>query len=383
MNFLSVNPCDSSKHFSPRRHREHRENNLNLLRVLRISVVIFFIAHLVSLALLSSPSDGYVGNRACSACHSALFRTYSATPMALSSGRVGAGTVPAQPPGGGFTHEASGARYQIVEEPGGYFLEFARTPSTPAQAELRGRRQLGYFIGSGAAGRSYLFSADEFLFQAPVTYYSQLKRWEMSPGFDRYDHVNLTRPIETNCLECHASRIQAVVGTQNRYAEPPFLQGGIACERCHGPGEKHILAMSGRAPLPGRTEIINPVRLDARRRDSVCEQCHLTGEARIARPRRSLSTFRPGDLLGDFVVSFVSRESGDRALTATSHVEKLWQSRCKKESGERLWCGTCHDSHEVPEIGVQGEYFRKKCLTCHQISACAAKATVRAAAGDD
>ena len=339
-------------------------------------------AQLMSLALIYSPSGGYVGNRACTPCHGAISRSYSATPMALSSGRVGAGVVPAQLSGGGFTHEASRAAYRIVEEPGGYFLEFARAPSASGEPALRGRRRLDYFIGSGAAGRSYLFSIDGFLFQAPVTFYSRLNRWDMSPGFERYDHVNLTRPIETNCLECHASRTQAVEGTQNRYAEPPFLQDGIACERCHGPGEQHVRVMTGRAPT-GRTEIINPVKLDARRRDSICEQCHLTGEARIARLGRSLSMFRPGDLLSDFVVSFVSRERGDRSLKATSHVEKLWQSRCKKESGDRLWCGTCHDPHEVPEVAAQGEYFRKKCLACHQISACAGSAALRAAAKDN
>ena len=344
------------------------------------------IAQLLSLALLSSPSGGYVGNGACAPCHGALVRSYSATPMALSSGRVRSETVPAQSSGGPFTHEASRARYQIVEEPGGYFLEFARALSPP-EAALRGRRLLSYFIGSGAAGRSYLFSVDGFLFQSPVTYYSRLKRWDMSPGFDRYDHVNLTRPIKTSCLECHASRIQSVAGTQNRYAEPPFLQDGIACERCHGPGEKHVQVMSGRV-LQGRSEIVNPVKLDSRRRDSVCEQCHLTGEARIARPGRSLSMFRPGDLLNDFAVSFVSRESAGSltapvSLKATSHVEKFWQSRCKQESGDRLWCGTCHDAHQLPVVGTQGEYFRKKCLTCHQISSCAANAGLRAASKDD
>jgi Flp pilus assembly protein TadD len=178
-----------------------------------------------------------------------------------------------------------------------------------------------------------------------------------------------------------------VAGTQNRYAEPPFLQDGIGCERCHGPGEKHVQTMSGRATA-GRSEIINPAKLDTRRRDSVCEQCHLTGEARIARPGRSLSMFRPGDLLSDFVVSFVARESGDSlpvagSVTATSHVEKFWQSRCKKESGDRLWCGTCHDAHSVPQVGSEREYFRKKCLNCHQVSGCAASPGLRAASKDD
>jgi hypothetical protein len=60
-----------------------------------------------------------------------------------------------------------------------------------------------------------------------------------------------------------------IKGTENEYPTPLFAQGGVGCERCHGPGE---------APVKGAA-ILNPAELPADRRDSVCMQCHLEGMA--------------------------------------------------------------------------------------------------------
>ena len=49
---------------------------------------------------------------------------------------------------------------------------------------------------------------------------------------------------------------------------PAFVEGAISCERCHGPGKAHIARMT----VPARDaprQIVNPAKLDARRRDSV------------------------------------------------------------------------------------------------------------------
>ena len=85
----------------------------------------------------------YVGNSACAPCHAELFRSYNATPMAQSSGRV-TGNVPA----GSFHDSASDVEYRI--EPSGV-VHMRR-------GAAKGERRLDYFIGSGTAGRSYLSS---------------------------------------------------------------------------------------------------------------------------------------------------------------------------------------------------------------------------------
>jgi len=203
-------------------------------------------------------------------------------------------------------------------------------------------------------GRSYLFSVDGFLYQAPVSYYSAESRWDLSPGHQRYDHLYLARPIEAACLQCHASRLQPLPATQNGFAASPFLEGGVACERCHGQGEEHIRGGA----------IVNPAKLPPERRDSVCAQCHLSGAARIARVGRDPRTFQPGGLLSDYVSVFVwSGAAAD--MKATSHFEKLEQSGCKAKSGDRLWCGSCHDPHSLPAEADKVSYYRRKCMQCH------------------
>src|SRR5262249_5199815 len=157
---------------------------------------------------------------------------------------------------------------------------------------------MDFFIGSGSAARSFLWSKEGFLFQSPVTWYAGPARWDLSPGYESKGGPDLGRAIEPECLNCHASRLQPVAGTRNGYRRPPFRAPGVGCERCHGPGAGHVLA-------PRPTNIVNPAKLQARRRDSVCAQCHLTGMERIERPGRSLLAFQPGDDLGDYAVSFV------------------------------------------------------------------------------
>jgi hypothetical protein len=221
---------------------------------------------------------------------------------------------------------------------------------------LRGSKPLLYFVGSGAAARSYLIDADGFLFQAPVAYYARDSKWELSPGFGGYAYPYLTRPILPGCLSCHSSFLKPVESTQNRYASPPFEQGGVACERCHGDVESH-------------EAIVNPAKLAPDRRDSVCAQCHLSGEARVQRAGTDWRSYRPGDRLSDSAVTFV-RAGVAPGMTVTSHVENLAQSACKRASGDKLWCGTCHDPHTGSATcggchAPQGCGRGPDCVKCH------------------
>jgi len=35
-----------------------------------------------------------------------------------------------------------------------------------------------------------------------------------------------------------------------------------------------------------------------------------------------------------------------------------------------MWCGTCHDPHSVPAPSERAQFFRQKCLGCHQDASC-------------
>ena len=215
----------------------------------------------------------------------------------------------------------------------------------------QGNAPIDYFIGSNTAGRSYLFVREGYLFELPVTWYQQKRAWDASPGYEQEREVRLNRPVDPTCLSCHASRLRPIYGTQNRYADPPFLDDGVGCERCHGPGSEHVQSV-------GRSAMINPAKLAPEERDSICAQCHLTGEARVERAGRRFAEFRPGENLGDYVTYFVWA-SKDPAMKVTSHVEKLSMSKCKRVAGNKLWCGTCHDTH------TNANRTQEACIGCH------------------
>jgi len=157
------------------------------------------------------------------------------------------------------------------------------------------------------------------------------------------------------------------------YANPPFGEGGIGCERCRGAGDAH--AASG-------AHIVNPAKLAPDRRDSICAQCHLSGEMRVFRAGASWNSYHPGDRLSDSLTVFV-RSGVTPGMRVTSHFEKLAQSACKRAAGDKLWCGSCHDPHSVPAAADRAAWFRTKCLSCHAPNACTEMPVNRARRQDD
>ena len=296
--------------------------------------------------------------------------------MAQSSGVVGGGRPLEAFDASAVRVAGDAARYEVAKTAAGVSV-------TVAQNERTATRSLDYFIGSGAVGRSYASRVGKFLFQAPVSFYTAAGRWDVSPGFEKASDPGLTRPVEPSCLRCHASQVQHLPGTANGYAEPAFREGGIGCERCHGPGAAHVRAMqSAQTNVKGHA-IVNPAKLDPARRDSVCAQCHLSGASEIGRGRQ-LSAFRAGELFSDYVAVFQwSSKPVSGALAVNSHFERMTQSGCRKAAGPKFWCGTCHDPHDVPAKTAVSSYYRERCFQCHDSQSCTAPSAQRANASDD
>jgi hypothetical protein len=326
-----------------------------------------------SFASVAWPADSL----ACANCHRAIYDSFQKTAMSATSGVAGRAAPPESLAGAVFTAAASGFRYRVTRSGGVFWMDFEKI----ADPALRAKKSLAYFVGSGAVARSYLMAADGFLYEAPVTYYSNSAKWDLSPNYDRYAYPFMTRPIVPACLNCHASSLSIVRGTLNRFATPPFREGGVACERCHGAGEEHIRKMQSGGNRGGHS-IVNPAKLTPDRRDSVCAQCHLSGEVRVMRPGASWDFYHAGDDLADSMTVFV-RAGVTPGMRVTSHFEKLAQSACKQASRDRLWCGSCHDPHAVPDASGRAAWFRSKCRNCHAVDACAETTSNRAKFQDD
>lgn len=292
----------------------------------------------------------YVGNEACGVCHGEIYERYSHTAMARTSGPARLNLTE-----GFFRHEPSGVEYRISVEGEKAYLSYER----PGDPGMHGRHELLYHVGSNTRGGTFLFEIEGLLYKLPVNYYAEKKGWAMSPEYHSPREMEL-KPAPPACLFCHASRVQTPApGASNRYGPAPFLQNGVGCERCHGPGGEHIRTMR---PL------VNPARLTGERRDSVCIQCHLPGEVNVCRSGKTLEMYRPGDLLSDYALRFVYENAARGELEAISQVEALALSHCARSSQGRMGCITCHDPHTTVPAPERVAYYRDKCLSCHERS---------------
>ncbi|HTW57261.1 MAG TPA: tetratricopeptide repeat protein [Terriglobales bacterium] len=333
----------------------------------------------------ATPADNVVpGSEACASCHTEIYESYSKTAMATASGPAIDGFM-----GGGFTNKTSGVTYRVYERDAGSRVALGpsgsetrtrtipnqplRTATVPKRAVwmsyeragekgFGGERELLYFIGSGVKGRTYLFSVDGFWFEAPIIWYSQEGKWNMTPAYSEAREMPMNLPAYPSCLNCHSSGMRApVAGTDSQFLGEPFAHGGITCERCHGFGAGHVEGKGAGVA----SSIVNPAKLPAERRDGICMECHFEGAAAVQQPGKHLYDFQPGDRLSDYEHYSLLSGNQPEKPQGLSQFEALSLSECKRKSGERMWCGSCHDPHQEPSAAEKVSYYRGKCLACH------------------
>lgn len=317
--------------------------NLSMVACLSASALVVAIAFTGFGAATSSRPTQPGESLACKDCHSSEVEGYARSPMDHSL-RI-AGTEPR-----GAVTTAKGS-ISAELSPGGS-LQILDSGGTRSQFHV------DYVIGSGRHASGYLIDIDNHLFQSPIAYYRGRHGYGLAPGFESNADPDFTRPITPGCLFCHAGEAVPVSGTRNEYASPPFHALTIGCSRCHGSAAEHLAD-------PGPGNIINPGKLAAAERDSICEQCHLIGVARVLNPGKTFGDFKPGEPLEKTFTVYhnvpVPGTTGN--FRVISQAEQLALSLCARRSSGKLWCGTCHDPHYLPAEPIA--YYRAKCLSCH------------------
>src|SRR5277367_789420 len=293
-----------------------------------------------------SPSASPTGAERCAVCHPSEVEGYARSSMARAlrrAGREPEGTVTAQ--GSTITMRSTAEGFFQGWENGGDKSEY----------------RVDYVIGSGEHASGYLVNIGGHLFQSPVAYYKSRQAYDLAPGYENQPDPDFTRPIREECVLCHSGNALHVAGTLNEYRAPifPASEEAITCERCHGPAELHLAD-------PRAANIVNPAKLQPAARDSICEQCHLFGVARVPNPGKQLSDFVPGERAEEVFTTYHDANPTG-AFKVISHVEQLALSACARNSNGRLWCGSCHDPHNIAngEPLQRVAYYRSVCLTCH------------------
>ncbi len=263
-----------------------------------------------------------------------------------------------------FFHAASGRHYSVFRRNGRIFQRRYELDAGGSESNVL-ELEAAFAIGSGNRARTFFHRSDSGeLTQLPVTWYTQEGRWGMSPGYDNAAPPDFTRIADESCLFCH-NAYPAADGT---------LAGGIDCQRCHGPGSRHVeLAGDGKtATGEVRSAIVNPARLAPERQMDVCMQCHLeTTSAElpgmVRRFDRDPFSFRPGEPLGAYMIHFDQRAGAGREdrFEIVNQAYRLRRSQCFRQSRGRLTCTTCHNPHDVPLGEAAVAQYRSKCMGCH------------------
>ena len=275
----------------------------------------------------------------CQQCHPQIAASYQHVSMSQTFGRVDA-----RPSIEDFTHaeffdNRTKQFFRVTRRDGRIFQQ--RFEKDEKGRPVRSfELEATHIVGSGKHARTYLHqSANGELVELPLSWYSQEKRWAMSPGYNGF-----TRVIDPGCLFCHNAYPAGVRGEfAARPVWPANLPSGIDCQRCH-------------------SATIHPKRPPPNRQMDICLQCHLqttSGKLPHALRRfgKDVFSYRPDVPLDEYILQF-DRGPEDR-FEVNSAGYRLLQSACFRKSGGKLVCTTCHNPHTAESVSS------KACLGCH------------------
>jgi predicted CXXCH cytochrome family protein len=343
---------------------------------------------------------GYVGSKTCRSCHEEQFdswhRSYHRTMTQIAAADA------IQADFNNVTLTNDGTRFVLSQKSNEFWVHMERAaPAAPGEASpepidvrvglVTGSHHMQVFWVPGEAGNVQL--------GFPFTWLIPEKRWvPRNSTFVRPpDVIHRSEVWNVVCSRCHATGIEPRVDATSRTMDTRAGELGIACEACHGPGQRHAdarLAERDKAGAPEanvlRNEIVHPKKIDPVRAAQICGFCHsmkwfdkseawlqhgfryrpgddLEQTTPIIRPSRietipGLAGYlaRNPDLLRDFFWSDgMIRVSG-------REYNGLLESPCYK--GRKFSCLSCHSLHESdPDDQLaRNRTDNRACTQCHE-----------------
>jgi hypothetical protein len=315
--------------------------------------------------------DGYVGSQACASCHIKIYNEYVQTSMGRSMSDITPALLQKLHLPGSFVDQKLNRRYDVYAQSGKVYESEYETDGEGKEV-FRDTHQLQWMIGSGTNAFGGIVQRRDYLFEAPLTFYTKPQIWGSSPGYEFADYA-FSRPILAGCLVCHSGRPNPVPDTNGRYQSVPFSELAIGCEKCHGPGSAHIKTMSsGTTSNEKNLSIVNPARLTPELANNICMVCHEIGDERILQPGKSYQDIRPGVPL-DNTLSILMVPPDRKSPPPSDHLQHYYSmtlSKCYRASNGRLRCITCHDPHIQPSSQEAPTFYNTRCLTCHTRQSC-------------
>lgn len=324
----------------------------------------------------------YVGSGTCRQCHPEIYEEFKLTDMGRSMSMPDGQKEVHAIRGPITVHQPNTNMSYRVYTKGVDFLQSEFQLDKNGKVIFRKAYKIDWIIGAGANGFGGIIRRGNFLFEAPVSYYTRANKWGLSPGYE-FANYGFNRYIPEDCIVCHSGRANLEENIEGKYKDPPFEQLAIGCENCHGPGALHVEERRKGEPLRGSidTSIVDPKELPGWLEDDLCMSCHQGADVRALMPGKKFPDFRPGipssKIFAIFAVPF-TRENPPRDPLLQQFVQ-MSLSECYLKSGGQLHCITCHDPHLEPTAQEAPEYFRRKCMKCHTQKSCTVPLKMRMA----
>ncbi|MFO0908047.1 MAG: multiheme c-type cytochrome [Isosphaeraceae bacterium] len=302
----------------------------------------------------AGPGDyaaGLVGSNVCRECHpgeSALHaRSGHARTLRPAGGTAIArwldGKTVKDPeiPDATWTYALANGKLEVEHAQGGKFhcfpLDLAVGSGTNGMTLVSLRA--GNFEGSSARGSEHRLS-----------YLANGKKMDVTPGQgkdDRLSHRDEVTPLGRDldqmalakCLGCHATVTSRKHPSRLDRDE---LIPNVTCERCHGPGEKHVAAARRGAPESELTMVLGSSETPKSPVEQImlCGQCH-----------RNIDNVSP---------SLIDERNSEIARFQPLGLEL---SSCFKQGKSGLSCMSCHDPHG--RIDHDKARYDRVCQSCH------------------
>lgn len=271
----------------------------------------------------SEAINGYVGSNTCQKCHQKIYQEWRKT-----------------------LH--SQMAQDVSKNPQAIIGDF----ESSSQIRTFTKEQVLYTIGNQWKQR-YITRLNGELYILPAQYNLETGEWKPYHPEDWQK-----RPWLKNCGGCHLTGLD--------YKSKRFIEPGVGCEACHGPGEAHVNA--SRDEGFAKT-IVNPSRLAVGLQVQVCGSCHTRGNDPSGEHGYP-ANFKPGMSLVSVYKPITPEENGKRFWPnghSKSHHQQYLDWQHSTHAAEGVTCISCHSTHTT---GSATRYQtrlpgNKLCLHCH------------------
>src|SRR5579872_2080084 len=239
-----------------------------------------------------TPANGkgqmqFAGSQSCARCHRDIYEQHLKSFHHLTSAAANRQTLK-----GDFDsankYFINGHLYIAAEKRQDSFYQTAYSYDVPKLT-----RPFDIVVGSGKRGQTSIYWFQHYLFQLPLTWFTETNEWTISPGYSRKADFN--RSITSRCLECHSTYFEETTTRDSKadeFSKANFILG-VECEKCHGSGVEHIAFHEKDPGEKGGHFIFNPAKGTRLQSLDLCRLCH---GGSLSRSKSSF-TFQAGDKL--------------------------------------------------------------------------------------